>query len=285
MEFKREYFFHYKLSLSELYDENEAISIIKVLFESIFHEDFYKSLIDLSPLSNDEKVCLDACFNRLMYYEPVQYITGMCYFYGRKFYVSKDVLIPRGETEEIIMHILSDKHDNNRYINVLDIGTGSGCIAVTLSLENRNMKVTGMDISFPALKIASINAKMNGADVFFIYDDILHPQAVMDRHYDLIVSNPPYITEKERKKLCKNVLDYEPDISLFVEDNRPLIFYEAIINVSKRILNKDGRIYFEINEAYGNEISALLNADGYSNIKIIKDLHDKDRIICASKLF
>lgn len=211
---------------------------------------------------------------RLLNGEPVQYIIGYTEFYGRRFYVDPSVLIPRGETEELVRLVASDL-DRNFSGTILDIGTGSGIIAVSLALELPRAKVTAIDVSNEALKITAKNANINNAKIDLIQQSILEDRSFV---YDVIVSNPPYVTMAERQFMHRNVLDFEPELALFVEDDDPLIYYRNI--AQKAQCNK---IYFEINEQFAEQTIELLKTCGFTHIKVIKDIHDRDRICTAQK--
>jgi release factor glutamine methyltransferase len=217
-------------------------------------------------------------FERLKTGEPIQYILGHGPFYGREFIVTPATLIPRNETEELVHLIIKENQTSD--LRILDIGTGTGCIPITLALEMKKPEVFGIDISEDALKIAASNAKKLKAIVSFSTCDILIdlPQI---QGLDILVSNPPYIPLHEKNKMHKNVLDFEPHLALFVGDEDPLIFYKVIAEKGKRLLKKSGKIYFEINERLGGEVSKILFALDYKNVRIVQDLNGKDRIVTA----
>lgn len=224
---------------------------------------------DLSPeLKHD--------FERLKTGEPIQYILGKGPFYGREFIVSPATLIPRNETEELVHLII--KENPQPQLRVLDIGTGTGCIPISLALELKDPVVFGIDISEEALKIASLNAENLKAEVNFKTCDIL-TQDPKTESLDILVSNPPYIPIEEKSQMHRNVLEFEPDLALFVTDEDPLIFYKIIAEKGKKLLKPLGKIYFEINERFGIQVSKLLSNLGYKNVRIIQDLNGKDRII------
>ncbi|WP_111671600.1 peptide chain release factor N(5)-glutamine methyltransferase [Algoriphagus litoralis] len=215
-------------------------------------------------------------FYRLKTGEPIQYILGKGPFYGREFKVSPATLIPRNETEELVHLILKENKSSN--LRVLDIGTGTGCIPITLDLEMKNSEVFALDISIAALEIAKENAKTLHAKVSFFTCDILSENPELSE-LDILVSNPPYIPIEEKGQMHANVLDFEPDLALFVSDEDPLIFYQIIAEKGKKLLKSSGRIYFEINERFGPMVSGLLENLGYHNVRIIQDLNGKDRIV------
>lgn len=229
-------------------------------------------------LSEEKEQLLKSVIQRLQQHEPIQYVRGTADFYGFSFLVSPGALIPRPETEELVDLIMKETIPSPR---ILDIGTGSGCIAITLNKKIAGSKVEGWDISTAALDIASRNSKELKADVHFKQQDILlfQPQTEV---FDIIVSNPPYITEKEKESMHKNVLDWEPGTALFVPNNDPLLFYRHIATIAKQMLTPAGKLYFEINRAYGNETRTMLEELGYQHIQLIKDLSQNHRIITAN---
>jgi release factor glutamine methyltransferase len=218
----------------------------------------------------------------LLKQKPVQYITGETEFYGYKIEVTPAVLIPRPETEELVKYI-EDEGKSNRYGSVLDIGTGSGCIAIVLKKIFRAAKVTGIDISEEALKTAIKNNKNLAAGVDFVKMDILDKSKwSLLGNYDLIVSNPPYVTFEDKNQMKKNVLDYEPHTALFVSDDDPLLFYRHIVDFAKSNLNENGVLWFEVNEKFGKEIKNLMIVSGFSEVMILKDIFGKDRFVKGS---
>jgi release factor glutamine methyltransferase len=217
---------------------------------------------------------------RLQNNEPLQYVLGETEFYGLTFYVGPGVLIPRPETEELVQLILKANQKVNAPI--LDIGTGSGCIAIALAKNLPEAHMDAMDISAQALAIADENARLNGVLINFILHDVLHENGFQPSgKYDIIVSNPPYVTESEKKWMQPNVLDFEPESALFVSDTDPLIFYRQISQLATKWLAPGGWLYFEINEQFGNQMYKLLENIGYSQIIIHKDINQKDRMAQA----
>jgi len=211
--------------------------------------------------------------------KPLQYILGETSFYNCKIKVNDAVLIPRPETEEMVYLII--KENRGFRGSLLDIGTGSGCIAVALAINLPGSAVSGTDNSDAILEVARENASLNGAKVTFIKSDIFNPDIEMSGKVDIIVSNPPYVRESEKKLMNRNVLDHEPHSALFVPDDSPLIFYEAILDMATKILADRGKIYFEINEVMGNLMKDLLVRYKYSSVELFKDLNNRDRIIKA----
>lgn len=221
----------------------------------------------------------DNFVDKLLNDMPIDYIIGEREFYGREFYVTPSVLTPRPETEELV-RLISDDF-KGKTSSVIDIGTGSGVIALTLALELPMAQVYGLDVSCEALEVAEKNrVRHNIHNVKFINNDILALDSLPAK-YDIIVSNPPYVLDSEKELMSKNVLDYEPHLALFVEDNNPLVFYEKIADLALTSLNLGGVLYFEINENKSQEMEDMLASKGFHNIKVIDDIFDKPRIIKA----
>lgn len=273
--------------LETLYDTREAQAIVRTILEIRF-EMSYTDIVcgKVNELSADKEKELEEIMRRLENGEPLQYILGEAEFAGRTFHVEPGVLIPRPETAELCRLIVDDIkaiHKDTEPIVITDVGTGSGCIAITLSLELLNSKVRAYDISTKALEIAKKNAELLRADVDFEIQDALRlePKSVDDKFMHIIVSNPPYIAEKEKEEMCKNVLDYEPSLALFVSDEDPLIFYRSIAEYGVKNLKDGDRIYYEINPIYAQEMVELMESLGYRDIKIANDLYGKQRMLRA----
>ena len=280
----KDFFYSARQQLSDLYEDKEAISILKILLEDSFGKDFTRLIAEDISMDEGKISEISGKIEKLMKYEPVQYVTGKADFYGRDFIVTRDVLIPRNETEELVMRILNDYNCfEGERLDVLDIGTGSGCIAITLSLENPRFRVMAIDNSEKALEVAAMNASRLSAAVEFAKDDILNPVVVNKRKFDIIISNPPYVTESEKAYMRKNVLDYEPGNALFVTDENPLVFYKQIIRLSETMLGKGGRIYFEINEKFGDLFSQSVDLQSFESVELYRDLNGKDRIVVIVK--
>jgi release factor glutamine methyltransferase len=264
-----------KLSLQlEIYDSQEAESLVSWLLEH--HLGLRR--VDMMRLV-EEKDLLEKLFedlNRLKLGEPIQYILGKAPFYGREFLVNSSTLIPRNETEELVHLIL--KENKAIGLKVLDIGTGTGCIPISLALEMNRPEMYGLDVSKDALTIAAKNAKMLHASVTFLACNILEENPEVN-DLDILVSNPPYIPEKGKSEMHQNVLDFEPGLALFVPDNDPLLFYKVIAAQGKRLLKAGGKIYFEVHEDFGTQVISLLEKQGYSEVRLLKDLNEKDRIV------
>jgi release factor glutamine methyltransferase len=233
---------------------------------------------DLDVTTKQEEDLLNI-IERINRQEPIQYVLGEADFYGRKFFVNDSVLIPRPETEELAAFII-EQCNKKTNLRILDIGTGSGCIPITLSLEVPGSTVFATDVSYNALEVAIKNAGKNSAQVNFIRHDML-AEDIPVKDLDVIVSNPPYITKQETPLMRPNVVKYEPHQALFVPDNDPFVFYTVIISKARTALKKDGLLAFEINEKYGSEVSSLMQVGGFGNVKVVTDLSGKNRIVAG----
>ena len=270
-------------NLDGYYSENEIQQFIFILFE--YELGFSKvELVTRSEEEIDEEKhgkFLDY-LNQLKTYKPIQYITGETSFYGLNFHVNSYVLIPRPETEELVDWILKQKLPRNPII--LDVGTGSGCIAVALAKNLPGSIVHAVDISENALGLANENAILNKINVNLSQENILNPSEEFKKsEFDLIVSNPPYIALSDKANMNKNVLDYEPHLSLFVPDEDPLVFYNAILEFSMDSLKENGQVFFEINESFDKEIVALMKNHNFAQIELRKDINDKFRMVSGRK--
>lgn len=217
---------------------------------------------------------------RLQKNEPIQYIRGFAEFDGRRFKVAPGVLIPRSETVELVELVARENASARR---LLDIGTGSGCIAISLDKKLPEAEVEAWDISEDALAIARENNKELAADVTFLQRDVLSDDWKKAPSFDVIVSNPPYVTEAEKKDMDANVLDWEPELALFVPDDDPLRFYRRIADLGRELLLPDGKLYFEINQAYGRETAHILEMNQYHDVRVIRDIFGKERIVTANR--
>lgn len=273
-------FKHISSKLCSIYTEQEAQSITYILFEDLLgikKTDIFASA--KNSLASDEKQIIENALKDLLNHFPVQHIIGFADFMGLKFKVNKDVLIPRQETEELVMLCL--KHADYRGLKVLDIGTGSGCIPIALKKENPLLDIVSVDISETALDIARENAIANQVKVDFMQLDILN-QSLWNKlagSFDMIISNPPYVSLTDKKLMKKNVIDHEPEIALFVPEDDALIFYRSIAKLAKIFLVDEGMIFLEINENLGEETKLLFENEGFQDVRIIKDFHEKDRIL------
>ena len=269
-------------ALSGIYPPSEALSLAKMLLVEVF--DF--STLELyggkdKEISGKRRDVLDEMIRRLKKNEPIQYIIGVESFCGLTFEVNPSVLIPRPETQELVGWIAGDCEEKET-CRILDIGTGSGCIPVSLAHRLPKAEVESWDISEDALQVARRNAERNGVEVFFRQKDVLKASPDEAR-YDVIVSNPPYIAEKEKVDMEANVLDWEPSIALFVPDEDPLLFYRKIAQLGCSMLKEGGALYFEINRAYGQETIQMLEAMGYKEIELRKDSWGNDRMMKAER--
>ena len=272
---------HFKEALADIYPTKEIEGFIRLSFEEVLGF----STTDLitkkeEEVSESEMLWLFRIVKALKTQEPIQYILGKTEFYGLSINVAPGVLIPRQETEELVDWIIKE-HPNAE--KILDIGTGSGCIALALKKGLPKAEITAWDISEDALEFARGNAMQNKLNVFFEKIDILN--GTLDQaqeKYDLVVSNPPYVTMNEKKTLDRNVIDYEPHEALFVPDDDPLVFYRAIGSFALQHLAEGGSVYFEINEHLGPQVVGLLKEVGFQNIVFRMDLSGKDRMISAS---
>ncbi len=264
------------VSLQTIYDEGEAVSIARIVFEDAFGISNFTRLDDFDYADR-----LNRILERLLKHEPVQYILGEADFYGLKFKVDPAVLIPRQETEELVYWILENVEE---HAQVLDIGTGSGCIPISLKHKKTSLRLSAVDVSESALDIAKENAKRNNCAVDFQLINILEKEEWTKlSKYDIIVSNPPYIPHKEQHLMPEGVKKYEPALALFVENNEALIFYDIISDFAIQHLHPNGQLFFELNEFNAKEVAALLNAKGFSCI-VQKDMSGKERMLKATRL-
>ena len=291
----KQYRNYFNETLKTIYPITEIDSFFFLLFEEYLG---FKR-IDI-VLKSDFKITqetlnlLQSATKQLEQEVPLQYVIGKTEFYGLPFVVNKHVLIPRPETEELVAWVVSESSrfktfntstkqtTETKQLKILDIGTGSGCIPISLKKQLPFAKISAIDISKEALTVAKKNAVLNNVDIHFILQDILKTVA-LDQHYDIIISNPPYVRELEKKELKNNVLKNEPHVALFVENDNPLIFYAKIAELAKKYLNKNGLLFFEINQYLGTETIDLVNKKGLKDIQLKKDMFGNDRIIVASK--
>ena len=268
-------------SISSLFSTREASQISLMILESVCGLSRTDILMGKDNLNESQHKIIDDIISQLKTQRPIQYILGNTDFMNLKFKVAEGVLIPRPETAELINIIIDENKTDNP--TILDIGTGSGCIAVSLAHYITNSDVTAFDISDRAISIATENATSNNVNIKFIQKDILNCDcSQFHNQFDIIVSNPPYICEKEKESMHNNVLDFEPHIALFVSNEDPLIFYRTIVNLATQMLKSNGKLYFEINEAFGKETAQLLIDAGFSDVKIINDLQQKERMVCVT---
>lgn len=302
---------YYAGELEKIYGSDEANALIMILLEHYFNIDRVKMALEPDlRLSESELLTLHFAVKELLKNKPVQYIIGETEFCGMKFCVNENVLIPRPETQELVEKLAVNSYQFSSFrqkrsgvetrakrelsplvkkspanISILDIGTGSGCIAISLAKLIPNSDVTAVDVSEKALEVARKNAETNEVNVTFIKDDILNPQNrdLLNGQFDIIVSNPPYVCESEKSEMRANVLDYEPSTALFVSDNDPLIFYRKILEFAQKALKPSGEIWFEINEKFGKETAELCHSEGFKNVEIIRDFRERERILRARR--
>ena len=275
-----------KEELVDVYSISEISTLFRIVIEEVCGNSYPELVIDkINNLSGLELRKAKEIVARLKNKEPIQYIIGKAEFYGLQFKVSPDVLIPRPETEELVEWILQDfaKNDSNNKKSMIDIGTGSGCIAVTIAKKTAGTNVYGLDVSEKALAIAIDNAKLNDVKVSFERCDVLTELEIFKQglNFDVIVSNPPYIREMEKDTMEDNVLLFEPEEALFVPDNNPLIFYDIIADLALKRLNNNGKLYFEINFSLGERVSNLLYEKGFKSVELRKDISGNNRMLKA----
>lgn len=277
----KEAYQNFSTKLTPIYGEGEAHSIARIVFEDEFKIYEFNSEI---PFPEERINRLDEILQRLLQYEPVQYILGQADFYGYKFQVNEHVLIPRQETEELVFWIKKTVNKNYRSepIKVLDIGTGTGCIPIALKKINKQLDVYAIDVDPNVLVVATRNAHQIGANVSFFLTDILN-RSNWDKFssYEIIVSNPPYIPHHEQRFMPEHVKRFEPELALFVEEEDPLIFYRTIAEFSLEKLKENGFLFFELNEFNAGEVADLLKIKGFSDVVLEKDLNGKNRMIRA----
>jgi release factor glutamine methyltransferase len=269
-----------KISLRE--DGNEINALAFAIIEKVFGLSRAKVLAEIPlDISRDDENKLLEIIGRINRHEPLQYIFSEAFFFGRKFIVEPGVLIPRPETE-LLIELLSGYHKTKREFTVIDIGTGSGCIPVTIKLEHPDSRVFATDISNEALVIAERNARLYGVSISFMFHNIL-TQHLPFGMFDAVISNPPYISESEKQTMSPNVLNYEPELALFVPDDDPLIYYRSIAEKASDALKSGGLLAVEINEKFGEQVSELFVAKEFGDVMVIKDLFEKDRVVKGMK--
>lgn len=271
-------------ALSFLNDTMEAESMFYIILEKVHA----LKRIDLAlqphlELAEDDLQRWEEIIVALKSKKPLQYIIGETEFYGLRFEVNESTLIPRPETEELVeLIVVENRKSEIKSLKILDIGTGSGCIAISLAKNLPNATVSAIDVSENALEMAKKNAELNAVNVNFMLKNILET-AQLPTQFDIIVSNPPYVRNLEKLEIKANVLEFEPHLALFVEDNNALIFYEKIAELAQKNLSESGKLYFEINQYLGKETVQLLEKKGFKNIKLIKDIYGNDRMISCKK--
>ncbi|MCD8739955.1 peptide chain release factor N(5)-glutamine methyltransferase [Mucilaginibacter roseus] len=286
METVKDVFNNFRQRLAAVYNaqETEALTLAAVAEVTQLGKASIKAFPE-RELSSEALARLDEIASELQTGKPLQYILGKAEFYGLTFNVNPAVLIPRPETEELVEWVIESVNSRqlavySKELSLLDIGTGSGCIAISLKKNLTAADVSAMDISADALQTARSNAMVNAVDVSFIEADVLSAKPDAAK-YDIIVSNPPYVTSVDKQQMHTNVTDFEPHTALFVSDEEPLLFYRAIADYALLSLKKPGMLFFEINENYGNETVEMLAEKGYKNIELRKDMSGKDRMVKA----
>ncbi|PPK94974.1 release factor glutamine methyltransferase [Nonlabens xylanidelens] len=271
----------YQEQLAPLYPENEIHSILQIVCEDLLNWSRSDFLInDREEVSHIQKEVLQNALKELNTSKPVQYITGKAHFYGHEFMVNSATLIPRQETEELV-HMIIENHKKDTYLNMIDIGTGTGCVGLSLKAAMSSCSVTLMDVSSEALETAQANAARLKTPVKTILEDVLTLEELPEQ-YDVIVSNPPYVRNLEKQEIHDNVLENEPHLALFVEDHDALIFYRKILELAQKALKKDGVLYFEINQYLPEEMKNLATELGFES-QIYKDLNGNYRMMKAHK--
>lgn len=273
---------YYKEKLSSIYPVHEAQQMVYLLLEDFFG--FTRINLAMKPdlrLSESEMLELHFAVKDLLKHKPLQYVSGKAWFYGRVFSVNEQVLIPRHETELLVEEVLAFLKERKQK-KVLDLGTGSGCIAVSIALEDKAADLTAVDISQKAIEMAAHNADALGAHVHFIEGSIFNRQLFhRDTRFDVIASNPPYVTDSEKSEMRNNVIEWEPHAALFVPDEDPLLFYKEIAVLAQQHLVSGGLLALEINERFGQELADLLQESGFSKVQLQQDIHKKDRLLSA----
>jgi release factor glutamine methyltransferase len=269
--------------LASIYDEGEAESFFYLILEE--KKQLRRVDLALQPelkITTEEIALWNSLLEQLKLEKPIQYLLGKTSFYGLDFEVNKHVLIPRPETEELVDWIIKNQNSKvkNGSLKILDIGTGSGCIAISLAKNLPNATVFAIDVSEQALATAQKNANLNNVTITFISQNILDTKD-LNQEFDIIVSNPPYVRNLEKEEIKKNVLDNEPHLALFVENNDALLFYRIIAELAQKNLKKPGELYFEINQYLGKETTDLLEKMSFMQIELRKDIYDNDRMIKA----
>ncbi|MBQ4821186.1 peptide chain release factor N(5)-glutamine methyltransferase [Aquimarina sp. MMG016] len=270
-------------ALSRLYDADEVMSFFYILTEEVLGFRRVDVALNLEKkLSDNEVLKFSNIQQRLENQEPIQYILGEAEFYGLRFKVDSNVLIPRPETEELVDWIIKDYRTVKDKIKILDIGTGSGCIAVTLAKKIPNAEVYAIDISQKAIEVARNNAKFHNVEIKFIHKDILAENDLAEK-FSVIVSNPPYVRELEKQEMRPNVLDHEPYQALFVSDEKPLVFYKKITELALQSLKAEGVLYFEINQYLSELTKKMMKETGFNSLELRKDIRGNDRMIKANR--
>lgn len=280
-----ELFNYYSFQLADIYDKEELYAIFELVCE--YYLGFNK--LDVKTKLNDninqsELINIYNTCNELKTGKPIQYILKEAHFYDLRFYVDGSTLIPRPETEELVYLIIKILKNELQRLNIIDIGTGSGCIPITLKKQFKNFELCGVDICENAIKIAATNAKSNNVEVDFFVCDILNSIHIKNLKFDCIISNPPYIIHSEALQMDKRVLDFEPNLALFVKEDDPIIFYKKIIDLCLNSLSEKGYLFFELNPLFANDVMIYADSSSlFKTIEIIKDMSGKQRFLKAQK--
>ncbi|MDP2524692.1 peptide chain release factor N(5)-glutamine methyltransferase [Maribacter dokdonensis] len=275
--------FHAELDV--IYGKDEVNSFFYLLIEHYFElERFVLALQPNLNIEKEQETILFKALSELKLHKPIQHITGTAYFMDLDFTVNEHVLIPRPETEELVRWVLDDVKEVKHFLNILDMGTGSGCIPISLDKNLVDAKVYALDVSPQALVVAEENNRTLGANVTFVKEDMLslHSKTSakeLDQKFDIIISNPPYVRELEKAEMQNNVIDHEPSLALFVPDEDPLKFYKAVVNFASEHLNKNGCLYLEINQYLGEETKRILQQSNFKTIDLRPDMFGNDRMI------
>lgn len=268
--------------LKDIYQEPEKNAIVSLIIMTLLGTSKLHQIYNSDqPVSNELSEKVFRICDELKTGKPVQYVLGETSFYDCTIKLNSSVLIPRQETEELV-HLIINENKNFKG-EIIDFGTGSGCIAIALAANLKGANITGIDISPEALSLASGNAILNNVNIRFMLADIMNFDTDKFGKAEIIVSNPPYIRQSEKKLMHSNVLDFEPHQALFIDNSDPLIFYREIFKIAEKILNPGGRVYFEINEAMGSPMYDLMIEFGYKNAGIIKDINGKERFVKGTK--
>jgi release factor glutamine methyltransferase len=274
--------FHIRKELAEVYNDHEVKIVSDIILKSVTGiKKLHQLHDDRQEVTESEKEKIFLLVNELKTGKPIQYVTGETTFYNCLIKLNASTLIPRPETEELVDLIIRENKGFKG--KIIDFGSGSGCIAIALASNLPLSDITSVEISEEALNIARKNAELNNVKVTFSKNDILNFDSAGMEKTGIIVSNPPYVRESEKKLMSENVLGFEPPLALFVSDSEPLIYYKAILEIADQILLPGGKIYFEINEALGQSLFEVVESFGYSGIEIVRDLNDKERILKARK--
>ena len=269
-------------NLQIIYTYREANYIARMAIENISNKSITDILVNtFLEIDDDSLIKFNNISKRLLLGEPIQYVIGEHEFFNLKLIVNKNVLIPRPETEELVDIVLKNHLDEG--LNILDIGTGSGCIALALKKHLKNAKVFAIDVSQEALNTACKNAEVNKLDVNFSKADILHEEYNLPQTIDIVISNPPYIPPSEKNLMHKNVTDFEPNLALFVSEDDPIIFYKRILKLASKHQNKKMKVYFELNDRFCEHVVKYAHEVGFSNVQVMMDLQGKNRFLIAYK--